>query len=92
MLSPEDYNVLVTKDNIVKITDFALSKVITVPHIAYTPEDPKDRERLDIGTFYTSSKRSSFSLKLFGKGRLCSSKISSGITFLISSFLELNLR
>ena len=22
-----------------------MSKVVTVPHIAYTPEDPKDRER-----------------------------------------------
>ena len=30
---------------IAKISDFALSKYIQIPHISYTPEDPKDRER-----------------------------------------------
>lgn len=29
----------------VKIADFSLSRAITIPHIPYTPEDPKDRER-----------------------------------------------
>lgn len=28
-----------------KISDFSLSRVATVPHINYTPEDPKERER-----------------------------------------------
>lgn len=31
-------NILITKDHEVKITDFALSKFVTIPHIAYTPE------------------------------------------------------
>ena len=38
-------NVLINEDGVVKIYDFALSKVVTVPHTPYTPEDPKDRER-----------------------------------------------
>lgn len=28
-----------------KLTDFNLSRVISYPLVAYTPEDPKDRER-----------------------------------------------
>lgn len=38
-------NILVTPDLTAKIGDFALSKFVQVPHINYTPEDPKDRER-----------------------------------------------
>lgn len=38
-------NTLVNGKGIVKISDFALSKFVTVPHAPYTPEDPKDRER-----------------------------------------------
>jgi len=38
-------NVLVNENGTVKVSDFALSKFITLPHTPYTPEDPKDRER-----------------------------------------------
>ncbi len=38
-------NILVNEDGIVKIYDFAFSKLATIPHNPYTPEDPKDRER-----------------------------------------------
>lgn len=38
-------NILLDSNLNVKITDFALSKYVSVPHIPYTPEDPKDRER-----------------------------------------------
>lgn len=31
-------NILVTKEKEVKISDFALSRLITIPHIPYTPE------------------------------------------------------
>jgi cyclin-dependent kinase len=38
-------NLMFTKDGTVKISDFALSRIASVPHMAYTPEDPKERER-----------------------------------------------
>ena len=38
-------NVLVTLDERVKISDFSLSRLALIPHVAYTPEDPKERER-----------------------------------------------
>ena len=38
-------NILINNEGIVKICDFALSKLTQVPHAEYTPEDPKDRER-----------------------------------------------
>ena len=38
-------NILVNENGTVKVSDFALSKLITLPHTPYTPEDPKDRER-----------------------------------------------
>jgi serine/threonine protein kinase len=28
-----------------KLSDFALSRISVIPHFAYTPEDPKERER-----------------------------------------------
>lgn len=31
-------NILITSNNIVKITDFSLSKLTSIPHISYTPE------------------------------------------------------
>lgn len=37
-------NILVDKDT-VKISDFGLSRLVSIPHIPYTPEDPKERER-----------------------------------------------
>jgi len=37
-------NILV-HDGIIKISDFGLSRLVTIPHIPYTPEDPKERER-----------------------------------------------
>jgi cyclin-dependent kinase len=30
---------------VVKLTDFALSRIAVIPHFQYTPEDPKERER-----------------------------------------------
>ncbi|EGR33538.1 serine threonine kinase cdc2, putative [Ichthyophthirius multifiliis] len=38
-------NILLTEESLIKIADFALSKHVQIPHIPYTPEDPKDRER-----------------------------------------------
>lgn len=38
-------NILITKEEEVKIADFSMSRIMTVPHVAYTPEDPKERER-----------------------------------------------
>lgn len=38
-------NIMITKDNNVKISDFSLSRVAQIPHFPYTPEDPKERER-----------------------------------------------
>jgi len=38
-------NILINNNLCVKIGDFALSKYSQIPHINYTPEDPKDRER-----------------------------------------------
>jgi len=37
-------NILV-HEGIIKISDFGLSRLVTIPHIPYTPEDPKERER-----------------------------------------------
>ncbi|KAL4462051.1 hypothetical protein ABPG74_000896 [Tetrahymena malaccensis] len=37
-------NILLDKD-VVKISDFGLSRLVSIPHIPYTPEDPKERER-----------------------------------------------
>lgn len=31
--------------NTVKISDFGLSRLVSMPHVPYTPEDPKERER-----------------------------------------------
>lgn len=38
-------NIMVSADRTVKLTDFALSRIATVPHFPYTPEDPKERDR-----------------------------------------------
>ena len=38
-------NIMVTNDGIIKIADFALSRIAVIPHFSYTPEDPKERER-----------------------------------------------
>ena len=34
-----------SSSGVVKITDFALSRIAVIPHFSYTPEDPKERER-----------------------------------------------
>lgn len=36
---------MVSKNEIVKLVDFSLSRIAAVPHFPYTPEDPKERER-----------------------------------------------
>lgn len=36
---------MLSSSGIVKITDFALSRIAVIPHFSYTPEDPKERER-----------------------------------------------
>ena len=38
-------NIMITKDEIVKLVDFSLSRIAAIPHFPYTPEDPKERER-----------------------------------------------
>ncbi len=38
-------NILFTEDGTLKLTDFALSRIVLIPHFPYTPEDPKERER-----------------------------------------------
>ena len=38
-------NILVSASGTVKISDFTLSRMEAVPQYAYTPEDPKERER-----------------------------------------------
>jgi len=38
-------NIMISKDEIVKLSDFSLSRIATIPHFPYTPEDPKERER-----------------------------------------------
>jgi serine/threonine protein kinase len=38
-------NIMVTKDMVVKLVDFSLSRIASIPHFPYTPEDPKERER-----------------------------------------------
>lgn len=30
---------------LLKLSDFSLSRIATMPHFPYTPEDPKERER-----------------------------------------------
>jgi len=37
--------VLIDEKGNVKLCDFTMSKIMTVPNSDYTPEDPKDRER-----------------------------------------------
>lgn len=36
---------MITSDETVKLSDFSLSRIATIPHFPYTPEDPKERER-----------------------------------------------
>ena len=38
-------NILVSEGNQIKLSDFTLSRIGVQPDIAYTPEDPKERER-----------------------------------------------
>lgn len=38
-------NILVNRNGLVKLADFTLSRMESVPRYAYTPEDPKERER-----------------------------------------------
>lgn len=38
-------NIMVTRNDIIKLTDFSLSRIAAIPHFVYTPEDPKERER-----------------------------------------------
>ena len=38
-------NIMITKQDIIKLADFSLSRIAAIPHFAYTPEDPKERER-----------------------------------------------
>lgn len=38
-------NIMVTRNDIVKLVDFSLSRLAAIPHFSYTPEDPKERER-----------------------------------------------
>ena len=38
-------NILMSDDGVVKLSDFSLSRIRQVPHMVYTPEDPKERER-----------------------------------------------
>ena len=36
---------MITNEEVVKLSDFSLSRIATLPHFPYTPEDPKERER-----------------------------------------------
>ncbi|CDW85295.1 protein kinase domain containing protein [Stylonychia lemnae] len=38
-------NIMISKDEIVKLVDLSLSRIANIPHFPYTPEDPKERER-----------------------------------------------
>ena len=38
-------NILVTSDGQLKLADFTLSRLCMTPHVPYTPEDPKERDR-----------------------------------------------
>ena len=38
-------NIMVTRNDVLKLSDFSLSRLATIPHFSYTPEDPKERER-----------------------------------------------
>jgi cyclin-dependent kinase 3 len=38
-------NIMFSSSDVLKIADFALSRIAVIPHSSYTPEDPKDRER-----------------------------------------------
>jgi len=42
-IKPE--NILIDSDGTVKLADFFMSRIALVPHVPYTPEDPKERER-----------------------------------------------
>lgn len=44
-LKPDNIMFTGTDGNLVKLTDFALSRIAVIPHFSYTPEDPKERER-----------------------------------------------
>lgn len=36
---------MVSRLDVIKLSDFSLSRLASIPHFAYTPEDPKERER-----------------------------------------------
>ncbi len=36
---------MVSDNEVIKISDFSLSRITLIPHMPYTPEDPKERER-----------------------------------------------
>jgi serine/threonine protein kinase len=38
-------NIMFDQNDVLKLTDFALSRISVIPHFSYTPEDPKERER-----------------------------------------------
>lgn len=38
-------NILVTAEGQVKLADFTLARLCVTPHVPYTPEDPKERDR-----------------------------------------------
>lgn len=38
-------NIMMCKNDTLKLVDFSLSRIAAIPHFAYTPEDPKERER-----------------------------------------------
>ena len=38
-------NILLDSNEDVKLGDFSLSRIVMHPHVPYTPEDPKERER-----------------------------------------------
>lgn len=42
-IKPE--NILIDDKGTVKLADFFMSRIALVPHVPYTPEDPKERER-----------------------------------------------
>jgi len=38
-------NIMISKEENIKLVDFSLSRIAGIPHFPYTPEDPKERER-----------------------------------------------